>query len=206
VSYEDAPTLRPRLREILASALAERHGDEAGDPSAAVVQSSTEVLRRIDALGHMALQGRRVLDLTGGLADLARAARGAGADLVDVVMADEDELCIARMLCVLQDVQRVSFFEGDPALASTYADEYDVILASGQLDRIAPILPRIAQNLRGVLVTELAEGGDAEALAATLPARETLLPAADGRPPTVACAPDAETLRDHLAPATASAP
>ncbi|MCW3050013.1 MAG: hypothetical protein JWO74_4297 [Solirubrobacterales bacterium] len=207
MSYEDAPTLRPRLREILAAALAGRYGEEAVDPGAAVVLPSAEVLRRIGALGHIALPGRRVLDLTDGIADLARAARAAGADLVDVVMPDEDRLRIARMLCVLQDVQRVSFFEGDAALASTYADEYDVILAFGQLGCIAPILPRIAQNLRGVLVTDLADGDrhGAEALAETLPARETLLPSGDGSPPTVACAADAERLNDYLAPTAASA-
>jgi hypothetical protein len=123
VSYDDAPTLRPQLHDILAAALAERYGQDAADPSAAVVRPSAETLRRIEALSEVALAGRRVHDLTGGLGDVARAARRAGADLVDVVGPDEDELRIARMLCVLQDVQRLSFFEGDPGRAAAIGGE-----------------------------------------------------------------------------------
>jgi SAM-dependent methyltransferase len=199
MSYEDAPTLRPQLRAVLADALAERFGAEAAGAAEAVVRPTAQTLRRLEALACIALRGRRVLDLGAGVGDLSRAARREQAELVDAVELDEQVASLARLLCVAQDVDRISCFEGDAGLASTYADEYDVILAFGQLKRIAPILPRIAQNLRGVLVTEEpGRGAAAKALRGTLPEREVLVPAADGAPALVACAAERATLRRHV--------
>jgi SAM-dependent methyltransferase len=204
---EQVPTLRPQLRELLADALAERFDGEAPlDPEAAVVRGDAATARRLAALERLALDGRRVLDLGAGLGDLARAARRRGAELVDAVELDPERVELARLVCVLQGIDRVSWFEGDAGLGSTYADEYDVILAFGAaLGALRPILPRVTQNLRGVLLAELA-AGDArrtldEALAAALPARRTLV--ASGDDPegvaVVACAADAGVLRRHLA-------
>jgi 2-polyprenyl-3-methyl-5-hydroxy-6-metoxy-1,4-benzoquinol methylase len=199
MSYQDAPTLRPQLRTLLAEALAERFAQETLDPAEAIVRPSAATLRRIAALERLVLPGSRVLDLGAGIGDLARAARRAGAELVDAVDADERMTELARLLCVAQDVDRVACFEGDAGLASTYADEYDAILAFGLLDRVAPILPRIAQNLRGVLVTEApARGRVATALAAALPEREVLVAAEGEAPPLVACAADRAALRRHV--------
>jgi SAM-dependent methyltransferase len=208
VSYEDAPTLRPQLRTILTEALASRWTDATIDLEGTVVRADPRTQRRLHALERVALRGRRVLDLGAGIGDLSRAARGAQAELVDAIDVDEELARLGRLLCVLQDVDRVSCFEGDAGLASTYADEYDVILAFGQLEQIRPILPRVAQNLRGVLVTELDdESGDA-ALSETLPARETLLTGNGDEPAIVACAAELPALRTHLtdsAPAAAHA-
>jgi SAM-dependent methyltransferase len=198
VSYEDAPTLRPQLRTILTETLATRWPDEAIDLDGPVVRGDAPTQRRLGALQRVALRGRRVLDLGAGVGDLSRAARLAGAELVDALDADEELMRLARLLCVLRDVDRVSCFEGDAGLASTYADEYDVILAFGQLDRIRPILPRIAQNLRGVLVAELDGDSGDDALGETLPARETLLAAGGDEPAIVACAAELPALRSHL--------
>lgn len=208
MSYEDAPTLRPQLRALVTDALAERLGDagRALDPEAPVVRDDAATTRRLAALDALALGGRRVLDLGTGLGDLARAARRRGAELVDAVDVDAERIELARVLCVLQGVDRVSWFEGDAGLGSTYADEYDVVLAFGPaLDAMRPILPRIAQNLRGVLLAELPgggkNGGDAAgaALAAVLPARQVLVePDGDGGA-IVACATETAVLRRHLA-------
>jgi SAM-dependent methyltransferase len=207
VSYEDAPTLRPQLRELLAEALGERFGDAGRtlDPEAPVVHESPATTRRLLALDALALGGRRVLDLGTGLGDLARAARREGAELVDAVDVDPETLELARLLAVLQGVDRISWFEGDAGLGSTYADEYDVVLAFGPvLEAMRPILPRVAQNLRGVLLTELPADASPShsagaALAAALPARETLVPAGEDGIAVVACAAETEVLRRQLA-------
>jgi SAM-dependent methyltransferase len=205
MSYEDAPTLRPQLRELLTEALAERLGPGGAglDPDAEVVRSDAARARRIAALDGVVLGGRRVLDLGSGLGDLARAARRRGAELVDAVDRDPGRVELARLLCVLQDVDRISFAEGDAGRASTYADEYDAILAFGPaLDAMRPILPRVAQNLRGPLLAELpADGGEVAdaALAQALPARRTLVEPGDGDGvAVVACASDRGALRRHL--------
>lgn len=213
MSYEDAPTLRPQLRELLADALAERFGDDgrALDPEAPVVGDGAATARRLAALDALALGGRRVLDLGTGLGDLARAARRGGAELVDATDRDAETLELARLLAVLQGVDRVSWFEGDAGLGSTYADEYDVVLAFGPvLEAMRPILPRVAQNLRGVLLAELpADAGPSHpagaALAAVLPARETLVAAGEDGVAVVACAAETEALKRQLAGARAEA-
>jgi SAM-dependent methyltransferase len=207
MSYEDAPTLRPQLRDLLTEALGERFGDDGAglDPEAPVVRESAATARRLAALDAIALGGRRVLDLGTGLGDLARAARRGGAELVDAVDADAETLELARLLAVLQGVDRVSWFEGDAGLGSTYADEYDVVLAFGPvLEAMRPILPRVAQNLRGVLLAELpAEASPSHpagaALAAALPARETIVAAGADGVAVVACASETEALRRQLA-------
>jgi SAM-dependent methyltransferase len=211
VSYEDAPTLRPQLQELLASALAERTaGDDDADaspldPAAAVVRDDAATRRRLAALDGLTLHCRRVLDLGADLGDLARAARRAGAELVDAVEIDPARVELARLLCVLQDVDRVSWFEGDAGLGSTYADEYDVILAFGPaLPAMRPILPRVVQNLRGVLLAELPPSGPAidandETLATVLPARATLAEPDEAGVVVVACASEEAVLRQHLA-------
>jgi SAM-dependent methyltransferase len=206
------PTLLPELRELLLDALAEQvAGERALDPAAAVVRADAATARRLAALGELALRGRRVLDLAAGLGDLARAARRQGAELVDAVDADPARVELARLVCVLQGVDRVSWFEGDAGLGSTYADEYDVILAFGPaLAAMRPILPRVAQNLRGMLLAELPPSGpeidaDDETLATVLPARATLAePGAEGIA-VVACASDLAVLRQHLAEERAEA-
>jgi len=212
VSYEDAPTLRPQLRALVHEVLAEQLGPDAAqlDPDAPVVRDDAATARRIAALDALALDGCRVLALGAGAGDLARAARRGGAELVDAVDRDPGRVQLARLLCVLQAVDRVSCFEGDAGLASTYADEYDVVLAFGTaLEALRPILPRVAQNLRGPLLAELPageEGAAGEGLAAVLPARRTLVEAsgADGIA-VVACASEAGVLRRHLARRRATA-
>jgi SAM-dependent methyltransferase len=206
VSYEDAPTLRPRLRELLGETVAERFPDgERLEVEAPVVRADADTARRLAALDALALNGRRVLDLGAGLGDLARAARRAGAELVDAVELDAQRVELARLLCVLQGIDRVSWFEGNAGLASTYADEYDVILAFGPaLSAMRPILPRVAQNLRGVLLAELPVGGDGidaddETLATVLPARRTLVEAGEDGLAVVACGAEAAVLRQQLA-------
>jgi SAM-dependent methyltransferase len=200
-----APTLRPQLRELIADALAERLGADAGalDPEAAVVDAGAASARRLAALEALALEGRRVLDLGTGLGDLARAARRLGAELVDAVDADPQRIELARLLCVLQDVDRVSFFDGDAGLGSTYADEYDVVLALGPtLEAMRPILPRVAQNLRGVLLAELdaeqTDGALGAALSETLPARTMLVEPDETGVAVVACAAETAVLRRHV--------
>lgn len=205
MSYEDAPTLRPQLRELLADALAELSGGEPHDVQAPVVRDDDATRRRLAALKALALDGRRVLDLGAGVGDLARAARRGGAELVDAIELDPRRVELARLLCVLQDVDRVSWFEGDAGLASTYADEYDVILAFGPaLQAMRPILPRVAQNLRGVLLAELPPTGhgidaDDETLATVLPARRTLVEPEEDGVGVVACASEEGVLRRELA-------
>lgn len=206
MSYDDAPTLRPELRALAAEALAERIPDgERLDPDGPVVRDDPATARRLLALGRIALHGRRVLDLGAGIGDVSRAARRAGAELVDAIELDAERVELARLLCVLHGVDRVSWFEGNAGLASTYADEYDVILAFGPaLGAMRPILPRVAQNLRGVLLAELpAAGAAADAveatLAAVLPARATLCEPGEDGVAVVACAGDEAVLRQHLA-------
>jgi SAM-dependent methyltransferase len=204
VSCDDAPTLRPQLRELVLDALAERLGGEgrALDPTAPVVRRDAQTVRRLAALEALVLEGARVLDLGAGLGDLARAARRLGAELVDAVEVDPGLLEVARLLYVLQQLDRISWLEGDAGLGSTYADEYDVVLACGPvLEAMRPILPRVAQNVRGVLLVELTSGDDAadDALADALPARAVLREAGGDGVALVACAADAGALRRHLA-------
>jgi hypothetical protein len=205
MSYEDAPTLRPQLREILHEALAERLGPDGAalDLDAPAVRDDAATARRIAALDALVLGGRRVLELGTDLGDVARAARRHGAELVDAVDRDPGRVEAARLLCVLQGVDRISFAEGDAGLASTYADEYDVVLAFGPaLDAMRPLLPRVAQNLRGPLLAELPAGEDAPAdaaLAEALPARRVVVEPEDGDGvAVVACASDRTALRRHL--------
>lgn len=206
MSYEDAPTLRPQLRELLTAVLVERFGEPPLDPAEPVVRPTAATERRLVALGCLALRGRRVLDLGAGVGDLARAARRAEAELVDAIDVDPERVQLGRLLCVLQGTDRVSWFEGDAGLASTYADEYDLILAHGPvIGAMRPILPRVAQNLRGVLVAELRDDAVDASLAEALPARRTLVEASADGPALVACATEAAVLRRQLIATEAAA-
>jgi SAM-dependent methyltransferase len=179
LSYDDAPTLRPQLRELVLDGLRESTGDQAAEPDGPVVLGDAATARRLAALGGLTFVGRRVLELGAGIGDLSRHARRSGAELVDAVDRDPERVELGRLLTVLQGIDRISWFEGDAGLASTYADEYDFILAFGPaLEAMRPILPRVVQNLRGVLVCELRVDRDEaieQALTGLLPAHRALV-------------------------------
>lgn len=201
MSYEDAPTLRPQLRELVSDGLRESIGDRVAEPDGPVVLADAVTERRLAALAGLTFVGRRVLDLGAGIGDLSRHARRSGAELVDAVDNDPARVELGRLLTVLQGIDRISWFEGDAGLASTYADEYDFIFAFGPtLDAMRPILPRIVQNLGGVLVYERrGDRGEAidEVLTALLPARRTLVETDDVQ--VVASAAEHSVLLQHLA-------
>jgi SAM-dependent methyltransferase len=201
LSYEDAPTLRPQLRELVFDGLRESIGDRVAEPDGPVVLADAVTERRLAALAGFTFVGRRVLDLGAGIGDLSRHARRSGAELVDAVDSDPARVELGRLLTVLQGIDRISWFEGDAGLASTYADEYDFILAFGPaLEAMRPILPRVVQNLGGVLIYELrGDRGEAidEALTALLPAHRTLVEE-DGVK-VVASAAEHSVLLQHLA-------
>ncbi|MDX6634548.1 MAG: hypothetical protein QOF06_751 [Solirubrobacterales bacterium] len=201
MSYEQAPTLRPQLRELVLSGLVDTLGEQSFDPDGEAVLADAATERRLDALTAVSFRGRRVLDLGARLGDLSRHARRGGAELVDAIDLDPDRVELGRLIDVLQKVDRISWFEGDAGLASTYADEYDFILAFGPAaEAMRPILPRVVQNLRGVLLCDLPaadEGPLGVALAELLPARRVL---AEGEETVVVgCATELGVLRQHLA-------
>ena len=201
MSYDDAPTLRPQLRELVLDGLRDSIGERPAEPDGPVVLADAATQRRLEALAELTFAGRRVLDLGAGIGDVSRYARRSGAELVDAIDRDADRVELGRLLTVLQDVDRISWFEGDAGLASTYADEYDFIFAFGPaLEAMRPILPRVVQNLRGVLVCELRGdrgGAIEEALTGLLPAQQVFVEEDDVA--VVACAAEHSVLRQHLA-------
>jgi SAM-dependent methyltransferase len=201
LSYDDAPTLRPQLRELVLDGLRESIGERPAEPDGPVVFGDAATERRLKALAELTFAGRRVLDLGASIGDVSRYARRSGAELVDAIDRDADRVELGRLLTVLQDVDRISWFEGDAGLASTFADEYDFILAFGPvLAAMRPILPRVVQNLSGVLVCELAADGDEAieaALTGLLPAQRVLAEG-DGVA-VIAWATEHSVLRQHFA-------
>jgi SAM-dependent methyltransferase len=201
MSYEQAPTLHPQLRELVLRGLSDTLGERSFDPDGEAVLGDGATGRRLQALAAMSFRGRRVLDLGARLGDLSRHARRQGAELIDAIDLDPERVELGRLIDVLQQVDRISWFEGDAGMASTYADEYDFIFAFGPAAEAArPILPRLVQNLRGVLLCELAtddEGPLGAALAELLPAKRALAEG-DGTV-VVGCATEVGVLRRHLA-------
>jgi hypothetical protein len=111
------PSVRPDVQQ-LALAEARRRG-----------VTETGLLERVDipALDGVALEGRTVLDLSGGPGHVARAARARGAALVDSV--HEDELAdLARLLDLYHGTARVFVHESLAELKRTY----DVVVLVGR--------------------------------------------------------------------------
>jgi hypothetical protein len=110
----EAPSIRPDV-ERLVMAEAERLGvDRAGllDTPA------------VPALEEIDLEGRTVLDLSGGPGHVARAARARGAALVDSVHVDDDLATLARLLDLYHRTTRVLVHDSLEALDRTH----DVVL------------------------------------------------------------------------------
>jgi SAM-dependent methyltransferase len=201
LSYEHAPTLRPQLRELVLAGLSETLGEQSFDPEGEAVVADPATERRLEALATVSFRGRRVLDLGARVGDLSRYARRRGAELIDAIDIDPDRVELGRLIDVLQKVDRISWFEGDAGLASTYSDEYDFIVAFGPAaEAMRPILPRVIQNLRGVLLCEQGEDREDQlgaAVAEMLPARQVL--AEREGILVVGCATEVGVLRQHLA-------
>jgi hypothetical protein len=74
----------------------------------------------VPALEEIDLEGRTVLDLSGGPGHVARAARARGASLVDSVHLDDDLAALARLLDLYHRTTRVFVHDSREALDLTY--------------------------------------------------------------------------------------
>jgi len=88
----------------------------------------------VSALDEIDLEGRTVLDLSGGAGHVARAARARGAALVDSVHLDDDLAALARLLDLYHRTTRVFVHESLEALDRAY----DVVLMLGPPPSVAP--------------------------------------------------------------------
>ena len=88
----------------------------------------------VPALEQIDLEGRTVLDLSGGPGHVARAARARGAALVDSVHLDDDLAALARLLDLYHRTTRVFVHDSLEALDRTY----DVVLVLGSPPPVAP--------------------------------------------------------------------
>jgi hypothetical protein len=138
-----APTLHEEVRGLLSKVTAERPElvdlDERGAHDA--------------ILDRLALEGRKVLDISAGLGDTSRAIRARGAAIVDGLEPDPQLVRVARLLNAYHHTTRVSFHAADIGLPDAYAERYDVVLALGAFDRVGQVLARIAGITDGVFVT-----------------------------------------------------
>ena len=88
----------------------------------------------VPALEQIDLEGRTVLDLSGGPGHVARAARARGAALVDSVHLDDDLAALARLLDLYHRTTRVFVHDSLEALDRTY----DVVVVLGSPPPVAP--------------------------------------------------------------------
>jgi hypothetical protein len=117
--------------ELDRAALLSPPGDRSADP-------------RVGALDEVDLEGRTVLDLSGGPGHVARAARARGAALVDSVHLDDDLADLARLLDLYHRTTRVFVHDSLEGLERTY----DVVL---MLD-VSPVAPERLEPLTGGIV------------------------------------------------------
>ena len=110
----EVPSIRPDV-ERLVLAEAERVGV---DPADLLDTPAVPALDEID------LEGRTVLDLSGGPGHVARAARARGAALVDSVHLDDDLAALARLLDLYHRTTRVFVHDARDGLDRTH----DVVL------------------------------------------------------------------------------
>jgi len=111
------PSIRPDVERLVIEE-AERIG---ADPEDLLETPAVPALDDID------LEGRTVLDLSGGPGHVARAARARGAAIVDSVHIDDDLAGIARLLDLYHRTTRVFVHESLEGLDRTY----DVVLMLG---------------------------------------------------------------------------
>ena len=111
------PSIRPDVERLVVEE-AERIG---ADPEDLLETPDVPALDDID------LEGRTVLDLSGGPGHVARAARARGAAIVDSVHIDDDLAGIARLLDLYHRTTRVFVHESLEGLDRTY----DVVLMLG---------------------------------------------------------------------------
>jgi hypothetical protein len=100
----------------------------------------------VSALDGIDLQGRTVLDLSGGPGHVARAARAGGAALVDSVHLDDELAGVARLLDLYHRTTRVFVHDSLDALDRAY----DVVLMLGPPPSVAP--QRLEALTTGVVV------------------------------------------------------
>ena len=104
-------------------------------------------------LERLVLTARRVLLIGTALGDFARAARGLGAGLVDVLEPDGEVAKLERLITAHRDVSRVFFYECDIADPRSYEGGYGVVIAPRGIDEIESALPRIAKTTKAFITS-----------------------------------------------------
>ncbi len=161
----EKPSVRNEIKDIILRALNFRYTSESCKdriPTGNKYQSlilgdqSVEGFRsdRRSILQKIEFTGKRVLDLGSNLGELSRTARELGADIVDGYEYDEFFIEVANLVNVLNGITRVSFFRRDITDASSYPEEYDIILAFSVFTYIQPIMATVASRTRQLLVLE----------------------------------------------------
>jgi hypothetical protein len=120
-----APTLRSEVERLILDEAARLNGARGRDAASLLAGPGDPAGdARIEGLRTLDLEGKTVLDASGGLGHLGRAARAQGAALVDVVAPDGARASLARLLGVYHRTTRV--FVRDPK--ETVDVRYDVVL------------------------------------------------------------------------------
>jgi len=120
----EVPSIRPDVERLVMDE-AERVG---------VDRAGLLCTPAVPALDEIDLEGRTVLDLSGGPGHVARAARARGAALVDSVHLDDDLAALARLLDLHHRTTRVFVHDSLEALDRSY----DVVLVLGSPPPVAP--------------------------------------------------------------------
>ena len=166
LSVPEPPTLLPGLRSLIADGLELPYRSVSSlnaIPTDNHYQSvlldghSTTGFRssRRQLLDLFDLSGKRVLDLGSNLGELSRAARDAGASLVDGYEYDPFFVELSRLLAVYNRYTRVSFYERDITKADSFPPglSYDVVLAFSVFVYLGDVLHCIG-NISELLVLE----------------------------------------------------
>jgi 2-polyprenyl-3-methyl-5-hydroxy-6-metoxy-1,4-benzoquinol methylase len=109
---------------------------------------------RRDILKRLDFSGKKVLDLGSNLGENSRAAREAGASLVDGYEYDEYFIEIANFVNAINGVTRVSFYQRDITNAATFVEEYDIVLAFSVFTYLQNIMATVAAKTKQVLLLE----------------------------------------------------
>jgi hypothetical protein len=109
---------------------------------------------RAHILDQIDFAGKNVLDLGSNLGELSRDARSRGASLVDGYEYDAFFLRLANLINAYNLTTRVSFHQRDITDPSIYTEPYDVVLAFSVFSYVSPVMDRIADITRDVLILE----------------------------------------------------